>query len=106
MPYCVGLESAANAFLSAGFATQFTLAVAIFLLIILLISNLNKDTTDMPTRLPCHSMFAIIPLFRKRSDFLNRGFHATGQSVFRFQLLRVCNFISAILPCMLLTGSV
>lgn len=88
MPYSVGLESAANAFLSASFATQFTMAIAIFVLILVFTSNLHKDAPDIPTRLPCYSIFAIIPFFRKRYDFLNWGFHATGQSVFQFQLLR------------------
>jgi len=99
MPYSVGLESAANAFLSAGFPTQFTLAVVILLLILIYTSSLHKDAADIPTRLPCFSIFAIIPFFRKRYDFLNWAFHATGQSVFQFQLLRVCKLISVDCIC-------
>ena len=99
MPYSIGLQSAANVFLSAGFATQLTLAITIFLLILLFTSNLHKDAVDVPTRIPCYSVFAIVPFFRKRYDFLNWGFHATGQSVFQFQLLRVRESIPVDLVC-------
>lgn len=89
MPYCVGLESAANAFLAASFPTQLALAVAIFLAIVISLSALQQEPADAPTSLPCSSLFAITPFFRQRYNFLNWGFHATGQSVFKFNLLRV-----------------
>ncbi|PPQ75591.1 hypothetical protein CVT24_010897 [Panaeolus cyanescens] len=88
MPYSVGLESAAHAFLSAGFATQFTIAVITFLLIILITSALQKEGVDSPKYLPGHSLFHITPFFRRRYDFLNWGFQATAQNVFQFNLLR------------------
>lgn len=90
MPYSVGLQSAATAFLSAGFATQFTLAVIAFLAIVLITSSLQKEGPDAPKFLPGFSLFHIIPFFRQRYDFLNWGFQATGQNVFQFQLLKVC----------------
>jgi hypothetical protein len=89
MPYCVGLETAANAILSAGLPTIFLLAVVIFLLIVLALSSLQSEPADAPTPLPCFSIFAIVPFFRQRYDFLNWGFHATGKSIFQFNLLRV-----------------
>jgi len=89
MPYCVGLESAANAFLSAGFPTQLALAVVIFLAIVISLSAVQKEPADAPASLPCFSLFAIAPFFRQRYNFLNWGFYATGQSVFKFNLLRV-----------------
>lgn len=89
MPYAVGLQSAAHAFLSAGFATQFTLAVIAFLVIVFVTSALQKEGVDAPKFLPGYSIFHIIPFFRRRHDFLNWGFHATGQNVFQFMLLRV-----------------
>lgn len=89
MPYSVGLQSAANAFLSAGFATQFTLAVIAFLGIVLITSVLQREGPDSPKALPGCSLFHVIPFFRQRYDFLNWGFHATGQNTFQFQLLRV-----------------
>ncbi|KDR80096.1 hypothetical protein GALMADRAFT_92315 [Galerina marginata CBS 339.88] len=88
MPYTVGLQSAATAFLSAGFATQFTVAVIAFLAIVFITSALQKEGVDAPTYLPGYSLFHIVPFFRKRYDFLNWGFHATGQNVFQFKLLR------------------
>ncbi|KAF8155617.1 cytochrome P450 [Crassisporium funariophilum] len=88
MPYCVGLQSAASAFLSAGFAIQFTVAVIAFLVIISITSGLQKEGVDAPKFLPGYSLFHIIPFFRKRYDFVNWGFHATGQNIFQFQLLR------------------
>ncbi|KJA23068.1 hypothetical protein HYPSUDRAFT_138141 [Hypholoma sublateritium FD-334 SS-4] len=88
MPYSVGLQSAATAFLSAGFATQFTLAVIAFLAIVLITSSLQKEGPDAPKFLPGFSLFHIIPFFRQRYDFLNWGFQATGQNVFQFQLLK------------------
>ncbi len=90
MPYSVGLHCAATAFLSAGFATQFTLAVIAFLAIVLITSSLQKEGADAPKFLPGFSLFHIIPFFRQRYDFLNWGFQATGQNVFQFQLLKVC----------------
>ncbi|RXW19171.1 hypothetical protein EST38_g6696 [Candolleomyces aberdarensis] len=88
MPYCLGLQAAAEAFLSIGLATQFTLAVVAFLLIVTIVSAFQKDGVDSPTSLPGSSLFSIYPFFRRRYDFLNWGFHATGQSIFRFNLLR------------------
>ncbi|KAJ3508053.1 hypothetical protein NLJ89_g5964 [Agrocybe chaxingu] len=88
MPYCVGLQSAATALLSAGFATQFTVAVVVFLAIILVTSSLQKEGVDEAKFLPGYSPFHIVPFFRRRYDFLNWGFHATGQSIFQFRLLR------------------
>ena len=88
MPYTVGLQSAADAFLSAGFAIQFAVAL-VALVIILLVSSAQEDKDDAPVTLPGLSIFAVYPFFRQRFDFLNRGFFETGQSVFQFNLLRV-----------------
>ncbi|KAF8889672.1 cytochrome P450 [Infundibulicybe gibba] len=88
MPYSVGLQSAATAFLSAGFGTQFTLAVVIFIAISLALSSIERSEPDSPASLPGYSIFSIHPFFRRRYDFLNWGFHATGQSIFQFKLLR------------------
>ncbi|KAF5379198.1 hypothetical protein D9615_005905 [Tricholomella constricta] len=84
----LGLQSAADAFLSAGLATQLTLGVVLFLVIVLVTSSLQADEADAPTSLPCYSIFTIMPFFGRRYDFLNWGFQATGQSVFQFKLLR------------------
>jgi sterol 14-demethylase len=92
MPYAIGLQSAANAFLSAGLATQFTIAVTTLLVIVLVISALEKDAPDAPVSLPGFSLFHIMPFYGRRFDFLNSGIHATGQSIFQFKLLRVSLF--------------
>lgn len=89
MPYSVGLQSAVTAFLSAGFATQFTVAVVAFLVIIAVTSASQEEGVDSPKSLPGYSIFHITPFFRKRFDFLNWGFHATGQNIFQLNLLRV-----------------
>lgn len=89
MPYSVGLQAASAAFLSAGFATQFTIAVVTLVVILLITSSLQKDKEDSPVRLPGYSLLAIYPFFRRRFDFFNASFRAAGQSVFQFQLLRV-----------------
>ncbi|KAF9568692.1 cytochrome P450 [Agrocybe pediades] len=88
MPYSVGLQSAANAFLSAGFSTQFTLAVIAFLLIVFITSALQKEGVDAPKSLPGNSLFHIVPFFRRRHQFLKWGFDVTGENVFQFNLLR------------------
>ncbi|EDR08032.1 uncharacterized protein LACBIDRAFT_297641 [Laccaria bicolor S238N-H82] len=88
MPYCLGLHSAARTFLSAGFATHFTVAVIIFLFIVFITSSLEGDEVDAPVSLPGNPLLAIFPFFRKRYDFIKWGFHATGQNTFQFQLLR------------------
>ncbi|KAF9445805.1 cytochrome P450 [Macrolepiota fuliginosa MF-IS2] len=88
MPYSIGLQSAANAFVSAGFATQFTVAVIIFLLIVLVTSAFQNDAADAPTSLPGLSLSHIMPFYRRRYAFLNWGIRATGQSIFQFKLLR------------------
>jgi len=89
MPYTIGLHSATAAFLSAGFATQFTIAVVAFLLIVFLTSALEKDGAHEPEYPPGFSLFHINPFFCQRYDFLNWAFHATGQNVFQLKLLRV-----------------
>lgn len=94
MPYSVGLQAAAAALLSAGFSTQFTTAVVIFLVIVLAASSLQKDRVDAAVPLPGHSLFHVFPFFRRRFDFLNWGFQATASPIFRFNLLRVCFFFS------------
>ena len=95
MPYSIGLQAASTAFLSAGFATQFIAAAVGFLLILFLTSALQKDGVDEPEYIPGFSLFHIITFFRQRYDFLNWGFHATGQNIFQFKLLRVCLPLSA-----------
>ncbi|KAK2464566.1 hypothetical protein APHAL10511_003424 [Amanita phalloides] len=86
MPYAVGIQAAATAFLSAGFPIQFTAAILLLLIILLLIS-FEKPESDDPTYLPCCSIFTIMPFFRTRYDFLNWGFEATGQNIYQFNLL-------------------
>ncbi|KAF9261709.1 cytochrome P450 [Marasmius fiardii PR-910] len=88
MPYTVGLQAAAIALLSAGLPTVFTTAIVLFLFILSILSSIQKNAPDAPPSLPGHSIFAIIPFFRRRYDFLNWGFQATGQSAFQFSLLR------------------
>ncbi|KAJ7598870.1 cytochrome P450 [Mycena floridula] len=88
MPYSVGLQTASTAILSASFSTQFTTAVVIFLLIVLITSSFQKHRDDAAVSLPGCSLFHIIPFFRRRFDFLLWGFKATGQSVYQFKLLR------------------
>ncbi|KAJ7634750.1 cytochrome P450 [Roridomyces roridus] len=79
MPYIIGLHSAASAFLSAGFATQFTVAIVICLVIVLVTS---KPSTSAGSSLSLHRSF-----FRQRYDFLNWGFQVTGESIFQFKLM-------------------
>ncbi|KAJ6473585.1 cytochrome P450 [Mycena vitilis] len=87
MPYIIGLHSAASAFLSAGFAIQFTVAVVICLVIVLTTASLQEDGVEVPKSLPGLPYLSIVPFFRRRYDFLNWGFHVTGQSTFQFQLM-------------------
>ncbi len=91
MPYSVGLQAVGAAFISAGFVTQFTTSVTIFLLIVFVTSSLHNGALkeDSPALLPGHPLFVIVPFFRRRFDFFNGGFHATGQAIFQFKLLRV-----------------
>jgi sterol 14-demethylase len=88
MPYVFGLRDAANAFISAGFGVHFTVAVCV-LAIILAVCSQYREKDDAPVHLPGHALLDIYPFFRRRYDFLNWGFQATGQSVFQFRLLRV-----------------
>ncbi|KAL0959941.1 hypothetical protein HGRIS_011605 [Hohenbuehelia grisea] len=88
MPYSIGLQAATLAFLHAGFPTQFTIAIIAFLLIVYTISFFKDEEPDAPAKLPGSSLAAIHPFFRRRFDFLNWGFHATGTNMFQFQLLR------------------
>lgn len=90
MPYSIGLQSAATAFLSAGFATQFTIALVAFLLIVFLTSASQKNGADEPEYLPGFSLFHISNFFRRRHDFLNWGFYTVGQNIYQFKLLQVC----------------
>ena len=88
MPYSVGLQLAAAAFLSSGFAIQFAIAAVVFLVIISVTSASHEDV-DTPKSLPGYTLFHITSFFRKRYDFLNWGFQVTGQNIFQFNLLRV-----------------
>jgi hypothetical protein len=90
MPYTIGLHSAASAFLESAVATQFTVAVVICLVIVLVTSSLQEDGLQAPTSLPGLPFLSIVPFFRQRYDFLNWGFHVTGDSNFQFQLMSVC----------------
>jgi hypothetical protein len=67
--------------------------VIAFLAIILITSALEKEGVDAPKFLPGYSLFHIIPFFRRRYDFLNEGFHTTGQNAFQFKLLGVGPFV-------------
>ncbi|KAJ7064919.1 cytochrome P450 [Mycena amicta] len=90
MPYITGLHQAAYAFLSAGFPTQFAVAVVICLVILLAVSSLHEedvDAADVPKSLPGLSWFQILPFFHQRYDFLNWGFHATGEQIYQFRLM-------------------
>ncbi|KAF7360448.1 hypothetical protein MVEN_00775200 [Mycena venus] len=86
MPYIIGLHSAASAFLSAGFATHFSVAVVICLVIVLATAS-PEDGDEAPKSLPGPPFLSIIPFFRQRYDFLNWGFHVTGQPTFQFKLM-------------------
>lgn len=97
MPFSVGLQAAGVALLSAGFPVVFTSAIIILLVIISITSSLQKDAADAPARLPINSLFAIIPFFRRRFDFVNWGFEVTGKSSFQFDLLRASNSIPGLL---------
>ncbi|KAF8629735.1 hypothetical protein AX15_003294 [Amanita polypyramis BW_CC] len=87
MPYAVGIQAVATAFLSAGFSVQFTVALLLLLAIILFITSLEKSEPDEPAYLPCWSLCTIMPFFSRRYDFLNWGFEVTGQSIYQFKLL-------------------
>jgi sterol 14-demethylase len=97
MPYIIGLHTAASAFLSAGFATQFTVAVVICLVIVLITASLQEDGVEVPKSLPGLPFLSIVPFFRQRYDFLNWGFQITGQSTFQFQLMNVCSTLISLL---------
>ena len=47
---------------------------------------------DMPISLNSPSISSIVPFVRNRYDFLNWGFHSTGETVFRFRLFHVRHF--------------
>ncbi|KAF7325856.1 Cytochrome P450 [Mycena kentingensis (nom. inval.)] len=92
MPYIIGLHQAAAGLLAAGFAVQFPVAVVICLVILLALSSPalhdDADADDVPKSLPGHSLLQILPFFRQRFDFLNAGFHATGDQIFQFDMMR------------------
>ncbi|PFH49347.1 hypothetical protein AMATHDRAFT_76242 [Amanita thiersii Skay4041] len=89
MPYAVGIQAAVIAFLSAGFPVHLAIAVVLFFAILyFLASSLENFDPDEPPSLPCCSLFAIVPFFRRRYDFLTWGFEATGNSIFKFKLLQ------------------
>ncbi|EPQ52237.1 cytochrome P450 [Gloeophyllum trabeum ATCC 11539] len=90
--YPVGIPCVVNAFLSSSSSVQFAIAivVAAVLLILALCSSpfATKPKDGEPAHLPDHSLFAIVPFFRNRFDFLSWGFRVTGESLFQFRLLQ------------------
>ncbi|KAK7044593.1 cytochrome P450 [Favolaschia claudopus] len=87
MPFIIGIPAAASAFLSAGLTTQISVAIVICLVIVLITASLPSEWDEAPRSLPGPSFLSIVPFFRQRHDFLNWGFHITGQSTFQFQLM-------------------
>ena len=94
--YSIDLNAAKAAFLCTGLTTQVNIAFVAFLLIVFLTSALpRQESADEPDHLPGLSLLHIGSFFRKRYDFLNWGFYATGTNVFQLKLLRV----RSIIPC-------
>ncbi|KAF7318892.1 hypothetical protein HMN09_00224900 [Mycena chlorophos] len=99
MPYSIGLYQAACAFLSAGFAVQAVVAAMVLLAIVVALPFVaSQDGTDVdsdededtPPTLPgCLPwlLWDIAPFFRRRYDFLNRGFRLTRAAVWQFKLM-------------------
>ncbi|KAF5369081.1 hypothetical protein D9758_002903 [Tetrapyrgos nigripes] len=88
MPYTVGIQAASLALLSAGLPAIFCMSIVMLLMIVSIMSSLQKDGVDTPAHLPTYSLFAVSPFFRRRFDFLNWGFQVTGHPIFQFSLLR------------------
>ncbi|KAF7344522.1 Lanosterol 14-alpha demethylase [Mycena sanguinolenta] len=88
MPYTIGLHSAAAAFLSAGFATQFSVAIVICLVIVLVTAYHVEDGDEAPQSLPGPPFLSIFQLMNntvivlsgasaRRAFFNAKGFDLT-----------------------------
>lgn len=75
------------------YATALKVALAIpstvFCLWLSLLTTCKDDDPDEPMSLPTGHFSINTSFFRTRYDFINRGFELTGQSIYKFKLLRV-----------------
>lgn len=74
------------------YATALKVALAIpstvFCLWLSLLTTCKDDDPDEPMSLPTGHFSINTSFFRTRYDFINRGFELTGQSIYKFKLLR------------------
>jgi hypothetical protein len=93
--YAVGINAAVAGMRSAGFLAQVAGTAVILLAVIVVVrSSLQKSSKDAPPSVPGHTLSHILPFFFRRFDFLTTGRSATGESVYKFNLLQV-NYLPA-----------
>lgn len=88
-----GLHAALPLYLHASLSVQLVVIVALstFLVTALHLSRPDglHDAESQVASLPCLSVLALVPFFRRRFDFFNWAFAITRQPMFRFKLLNV-----------------
>ncbi|TFL04710.1 cytochrome P450 [Pterulicium gracile] len=86
-----GLHAALPLYLHASLSVQLVVIVALstFLVTALHLSRPDglHDAESQVASLPCLSVLALVPFFRRRFDFFNWAFAITRQPMFRFKLL-------------------
>ncbi|OCH86812.1 cytochrome P450 [Obba rivulosa] len=84
-----GLYAVLAIFLPEQLATQVSIAIPMVVFFLWLWAVMTREENeDVPVSLPEPQLLSITPFFRSRFDFLRRGFALTGQSVYKFNLLR------------------
>ncbi|EMD35539.1 hypothetical protein CERSUDRAFT_116287 [Gelatoporia subvermispora B] len=85
-----GLYAVLATFLPERVATWISIAspVVVFLLWLWAVVTREEEGDHVPVSLPESQLLSVSPFFRSRFDFLRRGFELTGQSVYKFKLLR------------------
>ncbi|KZT03813.1 cytochrome P450 [Laetiporus sulphureus 93-53] len=89
MIHPLGLFVFLTAWVPEPLAIKLALAVpsAAILLFFSALLTRTEDSGDVPVRLSVCPLFSIAPFFRRRFDFLKRGFEVTGESIYQFKLL-------------------
>ncbi|KAH9919821.1 cytochrome P450 [Fomitopsis serialis] len=87
--FAAGLLVFLSTFMPERIATVVVCTLPLVMLAVWLFMLLTQETEgDLPVTLPECPLRVISPFFRRRFDFLQRGYVLTGESIYKFKLLR------------------
>jgi hypothetical protein len=88
--YPVGAVTLLQFLWEHGLPSPFALVTLGLFLSLVFLCRCNRRHQDTPAHLPRFFLFNTLDFFRRRYDFFVWGFQVTGQRLFQFRLLWVC----------------